>query len=167
MSEFEITALVLSEHDAFRRAFTELQDTGDGLDGAWRELAQRLEVHAAAEEDMFYPQLAHDAEDGAEQGETAVREHNDIRHAVARVSELSVGSDEWWEAVRTAQEVNAEHMAEEETDFLPAFRDAVDSERREDLGMRWLQFHDTHDRAQGLSGDDADPEAVIAADPAE
>ncbi len=52
-------------------------------------------------------------------------------------------------------------MAEEEREYLPAFREAVNEQRREDLGLRWLQFHDSHDHAAGLNGADADPAAVI------
>ena len=50
----------------------------------------------------------------------------------------------------------ADHMAEEETDFLPAFKEAVEDQPREALGMRWPAFHDGHERAEGLSGDDAE-----------
>lgn len=159
MSEFEITALVLSEHEAFRRAFADLEHADD-VGAAWQSLADRLEVHAVAEEQLFYPELANAAADGEEEAVTAVREHNDIRHAVRDVEAHESGADDWWETVRTAQQVNAEHMAEEEREFIPDFRDSVDEQRRDDLGMRWLEFHDDHDRARGLDGRDADPAAV-------
>ena len=163
MSEYEITALVMSEHDAFRRAFSDLGDADD-LDTAWTELAARLEVHAVAEERLFYPVLADEADDGAEDGKTAVREHNDIRHAVADVGQHELGSDTWWEAVRRAQQVNGDHMAEEEREFIPEFKDSVDAERRDELGMQWLRLHDEHEHARGLSGQDADPQEVVDKD---
>ena len=159
MSEFEVTALVLSEHEAFRRAFADLEQADD-VGAAWLSLADRLEVHAAAEEELFYPQLATEVSGGEDEAVTAVREHNDIRHAVRAVADHESGGSDWWDAVRAAQEVNADHMAEEEREFIPDFREGVDEQRREDLGMRWLQFHDDHDRAQGLDGGDADPAAV-------
>ena len=61
-------------------------------------------------------------------------------------------------------------MAEEKREFLPDLREAVDAERREELGIRWLEFHDQHEGARGLSGEDADPEQVVgdaAGEPAE
>jgi iron-sulfur cluster repair protein YtfE (RIC family) len=164
MSEYEITALVMSEHEAFRRAFADLEQADD-LATAWTELADRLEVHAVAEERLFYPVLAHEADDGVDDGKTAVREHNDIRQAVRDVGDHEVGSEPWWDAVGTAQQVNGDHMAEEEREFMPEFKQSVDAQRRDDLGMEWLKLHDEHDHARGLSGDDADPEAVVAADP--
>jgi len=53
-------------------------------------------------------------------------------------------------------------MSEEETDFFPAFKEAVDDEQREALGMRWLAFHDEHEQADGLSGGDAEVAEVVA-----
>jgi hemerythrin HHE cation binding domain-containing protein len=150
----------MSEHDAFRRAFADL-DTADDLDAAWTELANRLEVHAVAEERLFYPVLAKEAADGTEDGTTAVREHNDIRHAVSAVTDHELGSTTWWAAVQHAQQVNGDHMAEEERGFIPEFKDAVDAQRRDDLGMEWLKLHDDHEGARGLSGADADPQSVV------
>jgi hypothetical protein len=54
-------------------------------------------------------------------------------------------------AVRTTRQVNADHMTEEETGFFAPFKEAVDDEQREALGMRRLAFHDAHDKADGLS----------------
>lgn len=160
MSEFEITALVLSEHEAFRREFAALEEAGD-LAEAWSALAARLEVHAVAEEELFYPRLAQETSATTEDGEAAVHDHNEIRHAVAAVEDHTAGDEAWWDAVRAAQQVNADHMAEEERDFLPPFKAGLDGDEREELGMRWLQFHDEHDGARGLSGQDADPAAVV------
>lgn len=166
MSDFEITALVLSEHEGFRRDFAGLEEAEIGdLGAAWNDLAARLEVHAVAEETLFYPVLAHTRDDGAAEGVHAVYDHNEIRHAVAAVCTHEVGSDTWWEAVRATQQVNADHMAEEEREFIPSFKEGtsdLQDEAREELGMRWLQFHDEHEHAQGLSGQDADPEAVVS-----
>ena len=164
MSEYEITSLVMSEHDAFRRAFADL-DQADDPGAAWADLAARLEVHAVAEERLFYPVLADEADNGVEDGKTAVREHNDIRHAVRAVDGHEVGSPSWREAIANAQQVNGDHMAEEEREFMPEFKTAVDADRRDELGMEWLRLHDEHEHARGLSGADADPQAVVDAEP--
>ncbi len=162
MSDFEITALVLAEHEIFRRDFAALDELPAGeLGAAWEALHARLEVHAVAEEQLFYPLLAQEA-DGEQETAEGVHDHNEIRHAAAAVGEQEVGSKGWWEAVRNARQVNADHMAEEETDFFPPFKEAVDDEQREALGMRWLAFHDEHGEAEGLSGADAKVAEVVA-----
>lgn len=163
MSDVDITALILSEHDLFRRAFTRidgLTDPGE-LESAWQELADQLEVHAAGEETVFYPELLRDVDDSEDDTEHAVKDHNEIRDAVRTVAEHEVGTDSWWEAFRAAREETVEHLEEEEHDVLPPFKEQVASEKRSELGMAWLAFHDEHEQAKGLSGEDVDPEQYV------
>ena len=159
----DITVLIEREHDAFRRQFDTLQGFSDPreLEEAWTALVDLLEVHASGEESVLYPHLVRAAEEEAEEVEHAVRDHNEIRDSVRAVEGQAVGSEAWWRAVRAAWEVNEEHLQEEERDVLPACRDNIDRARREELGRQWVAFHDEHQGARGLSGDDADPQAVI------
>ncbi len=117
-------------------------------------------MHAVAEEQLFHPLLAQEAGGEQETAECA-HDHNEIRHAAAAVEEHEVGSEDWWEAVRTVRQVNADHMSEE-MDFFPSFKEAVDDEQRDALETRWLAFHDEHEQADGLSGGDAEVAEVVA-----
>lgn len=163
MSDFDITVLILGEHDAFRRSFAELEQLSDPeqLGSRWKELADQLEVHASGEETIFYPGMLQDVPDSEADTKHAIRDHNEIRDAVRAVPDEQVGSSTWWEAVSRAREVNAEHLDEEERDVLPAFRDSIEESRRSELGVRWLAFHEEHERARGLSGRDKDPEQYV------
>jgi hypothetical protein len=100
VADFDITVLILSEHDAFRRAFTEIEQLDDveQLRTRWRELADQLEVHAAGEEAVFYPALLVDVDDSEGDTEHAVKDHNEIREAIRKVDDHEVGTDAWWEA---------------------------------------------------------------------
>ena len=57
----DITQLILDDHHEQRRRFAMLEqlDPGDtaALAAVWSRLAVFLEVHAAAEEQIFYPEL--------------------------------------------------------------------------------------------------------------
>ena len=162
MGDLDVDALVLSEHDAIRRAFADLDQGGDeGLADRWTALGAQLEVHAAGEEEVFYPALLQDVDGTAGDTAHAVHDHDEIRHAVRDADAHDVGSEAWWTAVHAAREVTAEHLDEEERDILPAFREGVPAQERAALGERWLEFHDRHDGAEGLSGDDVDPEAYV------
>ena len=163
MGDFDITTLILSEHEGFRRTFAEIEQLTEPaeLRERWRELADALEVHAAGEEEVFYPELLQDVDDSEDDTEHAVKDHNEIRDAVRSVGEHEVGSDSWWETFRSAREVTVEHLEEEENDVLPPFKDEVDEAKRTELGMAWLAFHEEHERARGLSGDDVDPQAYV------
>ena len=163
MGDFDITTLILSEHEQFRRSFAELEQLTDAeeLGRRWRELSDALEVHAAGEEEVFYPELLQDVDDSEADTEHAVKDHNEIRETTTAVDEHEVGSDAWWEAFRACREATVDHLAEEENDVLPPFQEQVSSEHRDALGMRWLEFHEQHEGARGLSGETVDPEAYV------
>ena len=161
--DMDITVLVQLEHDAIRSQFEALAALTDAreLAQAWTTLAELLEIHASGEEQLLYPKLARTADEGVEEAVHAVREHNEIRDSVRAVDRHHVGSDTWWRALATAREVNEEHLQEEERDALPLFRTSTDRGRREELGSEWVSFHEQHQQARGLSGEDVDPEDVI------
>jgi hypothetical protein len=163
MSDLDIDALILSEHDAFRRAFQEidkLTDEGE-LTRRWTSLAEELEVHASGEEEVFYEELLHEVPGSEDDTEHAVRDHNKIRVAVKACGDHPVGSEPWWAAFRDARAETFDHLAEEERDVLPPFRDGVDDGRRGELGERWLAYLERHAAARGLSGEEKDPQAYV------
>ena len=163
MADFDIATLILSEHEAFRRAFSELEQltNAEELARRWTELADALEVHASGEEEVFYPELLQDVDDSEGDTKHAVKDHNKIRDAARAVADHEVGTDAWWDAFRAAREETVEHLEEEEHDVLPPFQDEVDEDKRVEIGMRWLAFRDTHEGAKGLSGKKKDPEEYV------
>jgi Hemerythrin HHE cation binding domain len=164
VSDQDIATLILSEHELFRREFARLETLGgDDLREGWDRLAELLEVHAAGEEAVFYPHVVRQLPEGDDETEHALHDHNEIRAAAQAVTGQEPGSDAWWEAVRHTQEVNGDHMAEEEHDILGDFKERIGQEQRDELGLAWLQFHEDHDRAAGLSGEPEDVEAYVEA----
>jgi hypothetical protein len=170
MSPNDITHLILEDHEHFRREFAELDElraarstTTADLNRVWAPLADLLDVHAAAEEEVFYPQLLRKGSDDAED-ETldAIGDHNDIRDGVRDASRRPPGSPEWWEAVNRARAANDEHMGEEEHEGLADFRLNAEPALRESLGRRFRSFKTEHAGTRGLDTSDKDPEAYVA-----
>src|SRR5215467_6251506 len=105
----DITQLILDDHHEQRRLFAILEQVGRAdtgtLEAVWARLSAFLEVHAAAEEAIFYPELLRagirTGGKGTAEEETldAIHDHNDIRDAIALVAEHVTGSDEWFAAV--------------------------------------------------------------------
>ncbi len=162
--DMDITVLVEAEHDAMRSQFDALEGLTDPdeLTKAWATLVELLEIHASGEESLLYPKLAGAADEGAEEAEHAVREHNELRDSVAAVQQHPAGSADWWQAVRRARTVNDDHVEEEERDALPLFRESTGRAHREQLGREWVAFHEQHQHARGLSGEHVNPEDVVA-----
>src|SRR3954471_4159711 len=128
----DITQLILDDHHEQRRQFAVLEqiDRGDArtLGAVWSRLAAFLEIHAEAEERIFYPALlrvgkgAGGKADAEDETEHAIRDHNEIRDAVAAVARHPAGSNAWYAAVAAANKANGDHMAEEEREGLTDFR---------------------------------------------
>lgn len=146
----DITQLILDDHHEQRRLFAILeqidpQDT-ERLSVAWDRLATFLEVHAQAEEEIFYPELlrvgrgADDVDTPEAETQDAIEDHNEIRDATRKVGEFPVGSDGWFEAVAEANRVNGDHMAEEEREGLTDLRRHDSLERRHELGVAFSAF---------------------------
>jgi hypothetical protein len=85
----DITQLILDDHHEQRKMFALLdevdRDDTESLGPSGTRLRILLEVHAEAEEQLFYPRLlevgegATDADDAEEETEDAISDHNDIR----------------------------------------------------------------------------------------
>jgi hypothetical protein len=159
----DITDLILSDHEKFRAAFAELETLTDKaeLGRRWLQLATDLEVHATAEEQIFFPVLLRNVDDIESATKDAIKDHNKIRDASRATGSPDVASDAWWDAVREARKQTLDHLKEEESDDLPAFRKNVDDGTRSELGAAWGDYHAQHPNGKGLSGKDKDPQEYV------
>jgi hypothetical protein len=165
----DITQLILDDHHEQRRLFAILEQVSgtdtEVLSAVWGRLASFLELHAAAEEEIFYPALlqvglAARRASGVE-AETldAIHDHNDIRDAVSEVARHPVASDGWFAAVAAANLANSDHMAEEEREGLTDFRRLASLQRRHDLAVAFAAFEARH--FAGVSPRDRDPAEYV------
>jgi hypothetical protein len=166
----DITQLILDDHHEQRRLFATLEqiertDT-DSLKAVWTRLAAFLDLHAEAEERLFYPALLNLGEGTggvhtpAEETDDAIHHHNDIRDAVAEAAEHAVGSDAWYEAIAAANKANGDHMAEEEREGLTDFRRSASLQTRHELAVAFAAFEASH--VLGVEPIDKDPAQYIA-----
>jgi Hemerythrin HHE cation binding domain len=165
----DITQLILDDHHEQRRRFAILEqidraDTGT-LGDLWARLSVFLEVHAAAEEEIFYPELLRAGQRAGRIGSTeeetldAIGDHNDIRDAIAAVAVHEAGSDGWYAAVAAVNVANGDHMAEEEREGLTDFRREAGLQLRHDLGVAFVAFEARH--FAGIRPVDRDPAAYV------
>jgi hypothetical protein len=165
----DITQLILDDHHEQRRLFAILEqidrtDTGV-LSAVWSRLAAFLELHAAAEEEIFYPALLQVGLAGRraagveEETLDAIHDHNDIRDAVTEVARHQVGTDAWYAAVAAANLANSDHMAEEEREGLTDFRRLAGLQRRHDLAVAFAAYEARN--YAGVPPVDKDPAAYV------
>ena len=166
----DITSLILEDHHEQRRMFAILDDVDrddtQTLSAVWRRLCILLEVHAVAEEKLFYPKLldigtgATDADDAEEETEDAITDHNSIRDGIAEAARHDVGSEGWWKGVARTRAANSDHMGEEERQALADFRRHADLATRQELGVAFAAYEARH--ADGVTSRNRDPDEYIA-----
>jgi len=160
----DIVELIMADHHEQRRMFALLDEVGNDpalLEPVWKRLAILLEVHASAEEQLFYPRLLHvgagagGADNAVEETEDAVRDHDDIRDGIRRAGRHRIGSPEWWRAVTDTRIANSDHMGEEEREALADFRRHASLQARHELAVQFAVYEAAH--ADGMPLEDKDP----------
>jgi hypothetical protein len=146
----DITQLILDDHHEQRRLFAILEQVASKdtatLGDVWLRLSGFLELHAATEEEIFYPALLQaglrSGHAKSAEGETldAIKDHNEIRDAITNVTRYEVGTPDWHNAVAAVNLANGDHMAEEEREGLTDFRQTASLQLRHDLGVRFIGF---------------------------
>ncbi len=165
----DITQLILDDHHEQRRLFAILEqiDRSDTetLGAIWDRLAAFLDLHAEAEEQIFYPALLRVGiqarRSGTAEDETldAIGDHNDIRDAARAAADHPVGSDEWYAAVAAANLANSDHMGEEEREGLTDFRRLASLQLRHDLAVAFAAYEAKH--YAGVPPVDKDPQEYV------
>jgi len=165
----DIVEVILYDHHEQRRRFALLDEMHgcepSDLEPVWKQLRILLEVHAKAEEELFYPALmelgtgAGGKDSAGDETEDAIHDHNEIRDAIGEVTRHSAGTPQWWDAIAKLNEANGDHMAEEEREGLTDFRQHASLELRHRLGLSFSIFESAH--AAGIEPRDIDPDEYV------
>ncbi len=165
----DITQLILDDHHEQRRLFAIIDEISDdnvaALGAVWHRLATFLETHAKAEEAWFYPQLLKDGRAAGEtdeaeaETEDAIKDHNEIRDAIAAVGKTAIGTKAWRKAVHETNKANGDHMAEEEREGLTLFRQKATLAERHDLAISFINFEMQH--LEGVTPVNSDPKKWV------
>jgi hypothetical protein len=164
MQSDRVTDLIRTDHSWFRRQFAALHAARDdtaALTSIWAVLSARLEVHAAAEETLFYPRLLKDDSDAVDDTKDAIKDHNEIRDGIRDAGMHAIGDDAWWDAVKATDDANTEHMDEEEKGPLLEFDGAAAPGEQAELAAAFAAFETEHAGARGISIEDRDPQEYV------
>jgi hypothetical protein len=165
MQATRVTDLIRLDHIWFRSQFAALDAArGDTptVTSIWAALSARLEVHAAAEETLFYPRLLKDDADAVDDTKDAIKDHNEIRDGIHDAEGQAIGDAAWWRAVAATEHANAEHMDEEEKGPLIEFDEASSESEQAELASAFSAFEAEHAGARGISTKDKDPDDYVA-----
>ena len=95
---------------------------------------EQLSVHAAIEEQVFYPALRAEMEDAESDVLEALEEHHLVKLSLVELEKLSAASERFEAKVTVLIENVRHHVTEEEDELFPKVREVIPAHRLDELG---------------------------------
>jgi hemerythrin superfamily protein len=131
--------MLKKEHRAVEELFKKFESAkgANQKRKTFEEIADALAVHAAIEEQHFYPAVKENpTEDLVLE---AVEEHLEIKRVIADLLDMEASDDAFEAKVKVLQEDVEHHVEEEETELFPKVRKLFDEEQLETIGAAMEQ----------------------------
>ena len=126
--------LLKQQHREVEKLFKKIEKAGpDEKEQLFDELADSLAVHAAIEEQHFYP-ATKDART-EELLQEAVEEHLSVKRIIADLLEMEPDDAQFDAKIKVLQEQVEHHVEEEENELFPKVRKSHSKDELEDLGV--------------------------------
>ncbi|WP_328773616.1 hemerythrin domain-containing protein [Streptomyces sp. NBC_00286] len=106
-------------------------------------LIRELSKHAALEELMVYPLARKVLPDGERLVDDHLGEHMAVKKTLAELDGLGEDDERTEELLAQLRRDVEEHVREEETEFIPKLREAVDQQRLDELGRMLVKAKQT------------------------
>ena len=134
-------SLLTADHNRVRGLFARFQAAEEEKDtGTMMELAAKiiveLEVHTTIEEEIFYPEIKGANEEIKDVVDEGVEEHHVAKILIEEVKGLTPEDDAFAAKMKVLIESVEHHAEEEEQEMFPEVRKALDTAKREDMGVR-------------------------------
>ncbi|MBV9960360.1 MAG: hemerythrin domain-containing protein [Acidobacteria bacterium] len=131
--------LLKQDHEKVSGIFEKLEPTTErGLktrEELFTQLKQELDVHAAIEEEIFYPAIK-DADETHEITLEAYEEHAVVKRLLKELAAEPKDTEEWKAKLTVLKENVEHHVEEEEGEMFPKARKVLGEDQIEQLGER-------------------------------
>ena len=136
----EAIALLKKDHAAVKALFEKFQAAGDDeqtRQSLFDQIDAELDVHAAIEEQIFYPAVQDvRSEETKDMVLEALEEHKLVKTLLGEIAALTPADDEFDAKMKVLRENVEHHVEEEETEMFPEAKKQLSDEVRNELGSR-------------------------------
>ena len=135
----DIYSLIKKDHQEIARLFRRLKaaegfsETSEQL---FAQLREELELHAHAEERVWYPALR-EAEGTQELVEEALDDHELVQDLLDELAASRMDDEAWNEKLEVLEEYVEDHIEEEEGDIFDVARQLFSVAQAAELAQRW------------------------------
>jgi hemerythrin superfamily protein len=121
-------SMLTAEHREVKALFEQYEKLGDRAKGAKKKIADQictaLTLHAAIEEEIFYPALRAASKEAADLLDEALVEHAGAKDLIAQLQEMDPEDDLYDAKVKVLGEQIDHHVGEEEGEMFPKAKKA-------------------------------------------
>jgi hemerythrin superfamily protein len=135
----DATKVLEQDHREVEKLFDQFeQATGDtDQKGEIAEkIIKELSIHAAIEEEVFYPEVKAALPDGDELVEHSLEEHQEVKELLADIDKMSPGDPGFHQKVEKVISDVKEHVEEEEGEMFPKLRQAISANQLLEIGTK-------------------------------
>ena len=132
--------LLKQDHKAVKQLFTQFDKLGDSAYTKKRQIVDKiieeLSIHAAIEEQVFYPAARAAVEEARNCVLESLEEHHIVKWLLSELDGLDPKAERFDAKVTVLKENVLHHAEEEESDLFPQVRAAMGRKALQDLGER-------------------------------
>ena len=130
--------LLKNDHKTVEKLFKQYEKLGDKAYSAKRQVVDQiiseLSMHAAIEEQFFYPAVRKEAEEIQDVVLEGLEEHHIVKWTLDELSKLSAEEERFDPKVKVLMESVRHHVEEEEGEMFPKVREAMGRKALQELG---------------------------------
>jgi len=123
--------LLIIDHEKVERIFTQLEEAESNAQRASlaAQLTSELTRHTELEEQILYPFVRANVEDGPSMVDEANHEHGEAKQLIGRLEAMDATAPEFMGMVTALKKVVEHHVKEEEKTLFPKLESSVSAER--------------------------------------
>ena len=148
--------LLKNDHKTVEKLFKQFEKLGDNAHKTKREVVDKiieeLSIHAAIEEQHFYPTIREKAPDVGDDVLEGLEEHHVVKWTLSELKDMSPQAERFDAKVTVLIEMVRHHVEEEEADMFPKVREAMGRKDLQVLG-------ETMEKAKAISPKQPHPKA--------
>ena len=132
--------LLKQDHKKVKGLFQQFDKAGDNAHQTKRklvdEIIEELSIHAAIEEQIFYPAARAAVEDATDEVLESLEEHHVVKWVLSELDGMDPEAERFKAKVTVLKENVLHHAEEEETELFPKVRSAMGRKALQELGEK-------------------------------
>lgn len=158
--------LLKADHRAVNQLFRQFKQSGGRAHAQRRKIVDKvieeLSVHAAIEEQLFYPAVRKLVEDQEELVLESLEEHHIVKWVLSELQDLEPDDERFEAKMKVLTELVRDHVEEEESKLFPSVRQVVGRKKLSEIGGAMEQAKKTAPKRPHPRSPDTPPGNIVA-----